>query len=161
MHTILYFRPKAVALLTTILLVLLAINGCKKHDNWPPKKTFLVKAWLNGSNEVPPNASKGTGILTGTYNSINRSLSYKVAWAGLTGPAMAAHFQGPAAPGVNAGVQVPITGFPAGAEGFVSGNATLTEAQATDLQAGKWYINLHTVKYPGGEIRGQVSLRAF
>ncbi len=39
----------------------------------------------------------------------------------------------------------------------VSGQATLTDAHAADLLAGRWYINLHTAANPGGEIRGQVT----
>jgi hypothetical protein len=39
----------------------------------------------------------------------------------------------------------------------VDGSATLTDAQAADLLAGKDYINIHTAANPGGEIRGQVT----
>ncbi len=39
----------------------------------------------------------------------------------------------------------------------ISGKATLTAAQVADLTAGRWYVNLHTAKNPGGEIRGQVT----
>ncbi len=39
------------------------------------------------------------------------------------------------------------------------GKATLTAAQAADLTAGRWYVNLHTAKHPGGEIRGQVTAK--
>ena len=35
--------------------------------------------------------------------------------------------------------------------------ATLTDAQAADLEAGKWYFNIHTAANPGGEIRGTVT----
>ena len=35
-------------------------------------------------------------------------------------------------------------------------NADLTDAQAADLQGGRWYINIHTNANRGGEIRGQV-----
>jgi hypothetical protein len=35
----------------------------------------------------------------------------------------------------------------------------LTASQAADLSAGKWYVNLHTAANPGGEVRGQVSVR--
>jgi len=38
----------------------------------------------------------------------------------------------------------------------MKGEATLTDAQAADLQSGKWYFNIHTAAHPGGEIRGQV-----
>ena len=41
---------------------------------------------------------------------------------------------------------------------LITGSATLTDVQAADLMAGKWYFNLHTAAHPGGEIRGQVSL---
>ena len=37
------------------------------------------------------------------------------------------------------------------------GSATLTDAQAADLMAGKYDINVHTAANPGGEIRGQVT----
>jgi len=31
-----------------------------------------------------------------------------------------------------------------------------TDQQITDLQTGKWYLHIHTQKFPDGEIRGQV-----
>ena len=37
-----------------------------------------------------------------------------------------------------------------------TGSATLTDAQAADLMAGRWYVNIHTAANRGGEIRGQV-----
>jgi hypothetical protein len=37
------------------------------------------------------------------------------------------------------------------------GSATLTDAQAADLMAGKYCVNVHTAANPGGEIRGQVT----
>jgi len=38
----------------------------------------------------------------------------------------------------------------------IKGDATLTDAQAADLAAGKWYFNVHTAAHGGGEIRGQL-----
>ena len=38
----------------------------------------------------------------------------------------------------------------------INGNATLDDQQATDMQAGLWYFNIHTEKFPDGELRGQV-----
>ena len=38
----------------------------------------------------------------------------------------------------------------------VTATATLTDAQMADLEAGKWYVNVHTPANKGGEIRGQV-----
>jgi len=54
---------------------------------------------------------------------------------------------------VAAGVEVPITGD---LTSPITGSASVTDAQAADLRAGKWYVNVHTAANPGGEIRGQV-----
>jgi hypothetical protein len=37
------------------------------------------------------------------------------------------------------------------------GTADITAEQAADLKAGKWYVNIHTEKFPDGEVRGQVA----
>ena len=110
------------------------------------------KADLKGASEVPPSDSKGTGTVTVTYDTASEKLTWKGTYTGLTGPATAAHFHGPADVGKNAGVVVPI----GPATSPLAGMATLTDAQAADLAAGKWYVNVHTAKFPNGEIRGQV-----
>lgn len=111
-------------------------------------------ATLKGSTEVPPNDSKGTGTVSASYDTATKKFSYNVTYSGLSGPATAAHFHGPAAPGANAPPVVPV---PATAlANPIKGEATLTDAQAGDLAAGKWYFNIHTAAHPGGEVRGQV-----
>lgn len=114
--------------------------------------TVTMKADLKASDEVPPNDSKGTGAVTATYDTATKMLSWKGSYKDLTGPATAAHFHGPSEPGKNAGVAVPIT---PNASPF-EGTATLTEAQESDMMAGKWYVNIHTATNKGGEIRGQL-----
>jgi hypothetical protein len=111
------------------------------------------KADLKATSEVPPNQSAGTGSLTATYDTGSKKLSWKGTYSGLSGAATAAHFHGPADPGKNAGVAVPITPNTSPLEG----STTLTDAQAADLQAGRWYVNVHTAANPGGEIRGQLT----
>ena len=112
-----------------------------------------MKATLDGKSEVPPNTSTATGTADIDYDAASKKLSWKVTYSGLSGPATAAHFHGPAAAGANAGVAVAI---PNATASPVEGSATLTDAQAADLVAGKYYINIHTAANPGGEIRGQV-----
>jgi hypothetical protein len=112
-----------------------------------------MKAALDGKSEVPPNTSAGTGTADIDYDAASKKLSWKLTYSGLSGPATAAHFHGPAAAGANAGVAVAI---PNATSSPVEGSATLTEVQAADLMAGKYYINIHTAANPGGEIRGQV-----
>jgi hypothetical protein len=111
------------------------------------------KAVLNAVNQVPPNDSKATGALTASYDTATKKLTYNVTYTGLSGPATAAHFHGPADAKANAGVAV---GAKDVATSPIKGEATLTDAQAADLMAGKWYFNIHTEKNKGGEIRGQV-----
>ncbi len=113
-----------------------------------------LKATLDGKSEVPPNASTGTGAADIDYDPATKKLSWKLTYSGLTGPATAAHFHGPAEAGKNAGVAVAI---PNAATSPAEGSATLTDAQAADLEAGKYYVNVHTAANPGGEIRGQVT----
>jgi CHRD domain len=115
--------------------------------------TQTYAADLKASAEVPPNDSKGTGTVTATYDTASKKLTYTATYSGLTGPATAAHFHGPAAAGVNAGIVVPVKEITLSP---LKGEATLTDAQAADLQAGKWYFNIHTAANKGGEIRGQV-----
>lgn len=113
-----------------------------------------LKATLDAKSEVPANASTATGTADLDYDAATKKLSWKVSYSGLSGPATAAHFHGPAEVGKNAGVAVPIPGI---ANSPAEGSATLTDAQASDLLAGKLYVNIHTAANKGGEIRGQVT----
>ena len=119
-----------------------------------PAVAEKMKATLDGKSEVPANTSAATGTADIDYDAASKKLSWKVTYSGLSGPATAAHFHGPAEAGKNAGVAVPIANI---ASSPAEGSATLTDAQAADLAAGKYYVNIHTAANPGGEIRGQVT----
>lgn len=114
---------------------------------------MTMKVNLTSAAEVPANDSPGKGTADVSYDSASKMLTWNVTYSGLTGPATMAHFHGPAESGKNAPVVIPFKDAASGA----SGSATLTDAQASDLMAGKLYINIHTAKHPGGEIRGQVT----
>lgn len=111
---------------------------------------------LSPLEEVPPVSSDGRGLLRAELDTRTSRLSWVVSYSGLTGPVTAAHFHGPALPGQNAGIVVPLTGD---LTSVITGSAVLTPAQRADLLSGRWYINLHTARYPDGEIRGQVRAR--
>ena len=113
---------------------------------------MTMKVPLTSASEVPPNTSAGKGNADVTYDTASKMLTWKVTYSGLTGPATMAHFHGPAEAGKNAPVAVPFKDAASGSEG----SATLTDAQAADLMAGKMYVNVHTEANKGGEIRGQV-----
>ena len=122
-------------------------------------ETVKFKASLDASQEVPANASKGKGTAELTYDTTSKEFTWTITFDGLTGAATAAHFHGPAEPGKNAGVAVPIPGQ--NLTSPLKGKATLTDAQAADLMAGRWYVNIHTAANKGGEIRGQVTKVSF
>lgn len=116
-------------------------------------ETIRLGATLSGAQETPPNDSKGTGTLTGTYDTTTKKLSWSVSYSGLSGPAIAAHFHGPAPEGKAAGIEVPA---PHAEQNPIQGSAVLTDQQAHDLLSGMVYFNIHTDAHKPGEIRGQV-----
>ena len=119
----------------------------------PKAEVIHYKATLNGASETPPTDSKGTGALTASYDTESKKLEWMVDYSGLTGPAIAAHFHGPAPVGKPAPVEVPLQ---APLDSPMKGSATLTDAQAKDLMDGMMYFNIHTAVHKPGEIRGQM-----
>jgi len=113
---------------------------------------IALKADLKGANEVPPNTSPASGKAEATFDTDTKLLTWTVTYTDLTGPALGAHFHGPSDAGKNAGIVLPFKTV----QSPIQGTATLTENQATDLLAGKWYANIHTAANPGGELRGQM-----
>ena len=138
--------------MTTTMFAAFALGAAVLFAGPASAETF--KATLDAKSEVPPNASTATGTADINYDPASKKLSWKLTYSGLSGPATAAHFHGPAEPGKNAGVAVAI---PNAGTSPAEGSATLTDAQAADLEAGKYYVNVHTAANPGGEIRGQVT----
>lgn len=116
-------------------------------------ETKSFKATLDGASEVPPTTGSGTGSATATLDTATGTLTWDVTYSGLSGPAMAAHIHGPAEAGKNAGVVVP---FGKDVASPIKGSKTLTAPEVTDLEAGKYYVNIHTAANKGGEIRGQL-----
>ena len=126
-----------------------ALAGCGMMSK---SNTASFSGAMNAASEVPPNMTRGSGMAEAWLNKDTNVLKYKITYTGLSGPATAGHFHGPAAAGANAGVVLPF----ARTESPIEGQATLTPAQAADLMAGKWYANIHTAANPAGEIRGQM-----
>ena len=114
------------------------------------------KANMNAASEVPPTQSSGTGTVTASYDPATKMLAWEGNFSGLTGPATAAHFHGPAETGKNAAPAIWISEKGQNLSSPFKGSATLTDAQAADLEKGMWYVNVHTEANKGGELRGQV-----
>jgi len=138
------------ALATLVAAGALAVAGCGMMDR-DKGGAGVMSVPLSGKNEVPPNATTGSG--TARVELEGSVIKWNVTYSGTTGPITAGHFHGPAAAGANAGVVVPFTGA---LTSPIVGQATLTPAQVDQVKQGLWYVNLHTAANPGGELRGQV-----
>lgn len=111
---------------------------------------------LSGDQVVPAVATQAVGIGEVTLDTDSLALSWIITYKGLMGTPRAAHFHGPAARGVNAGVRL---GF-ADPKSPIEGKQVISKEFAKEIIAGLWYVNIHSDLYPSGEIRGQVESTA-
>ena len=100
-----------------------------------------------------PLLTPGSGTGTVTLDTATNLLQWNITFSGFSPiyPETAAHFHGPALPGVNAGIQL---GLGVGSPKI--GSSIITATQAIDVQNNLWYVNIHSSLHPGGQIRGQV-----
>ncbi len=105
---------------------------------------------LAGSNEVPPNDSAGTGKGYFALSPDGTQLRYTIMFEGLTTDETVRHIHR-GAPGIAGPV---VFDLPAGSP--KRGMLELAPADRTDLQAGLFYVNIHSETFPGGELRGQI-----
>lgn len=143
------FRLAAAALAASALLAAASVAAAS---------SLSFKAQLSGGGEAPRNDSPGRGELTATLDTVTNLLTWTVTYSGLTGPAIAAHFHGPISwSGLTSEDNAPIqVGTPGSLASPFKGSATIDEIQAKDLKDGRWYFNIHTEKFPSGEICGPI-----
>jgi len=116
------------------------------------------QADLTGGREVPSNDSPATGHVDATLDTSTNMLTWTCVYSRLSAAPIGAHFHGPvsyvgATSEENAPIQV---GTPGNLASPFSGKAVIDATQAQDLKIGRWYFNLHSTKFPAGEIRGPV-----
>ncbi len=124
----------------------------------PQEDTYKLNARLTARAEIPrPTGVRvgATGTFTGKAVELandKASLTWRLTFSKLSGRAIAAHVhvgrQGKAGP-----VMVALCGPCRSGQ---RGSATITHAQLNRIEAGATYVNIHTTKNAGGEIRGQV-----
>ena len=158
-----------IALALSLAGTSIAVAG-RSHD----RESNQFQARLIGWNEVPANNTAGHATLALTVTST--TIAFKLDYADLSGPPVAAHIH-VGQVGVSGGVSVFFCGgggkpaCPASTSGTVSGTIAAADVvgptaqgyAAGDitpviaaLRAGLTYANMHTAKFPGGEIRGQI-----
>lgn len=149
----------------------------------PPANAALIhfEVELSGANEIPSNASPGTGTAEIVIDTDLLTMSLDIDFTGLLGTTTAAHIHCclPTATPGNFGVatQLPsFTGFPLAvtsgtyvhlfdmtlatsySPAFLSANGNDPEDAFASLLAamlaGQSYLNIHSTMFPGGEIRG-------
>jgi hypothetical protein len=145
--------------------LLAAVLGLAVASNSLAQTTYTTV--MTGGNEVPPVVTTATGTASVVLDAAQTQLSITCSFQNLIGVYTLSHIHGPATPGVNAGVR---WGFVAPAAPWVFSNGnhdgTITNfivspVNATDvanLNAGLFYVNVHSDFRPGGEIRGQLGL---
>jgi hypothetical protein len=106
---------------------------------------------LSGSNEVPPVSSPASGSGNVSVGS-DRTVTARITVKDMNATAAHIH-QG--APGSNGPVIVPFV--KEGDNTFVAApGAKMTEEQYRKYKDGETYVNVHSAKNPGGEIRAQL-----
>lgn len=112
---------------------------------------IVLRATLDGAQEVPPTGSTATGQGFFLVDTIANTLTYRITYTGFTNVEQAAHIHGFAPAGANAGV---LYTLPLGAtkEGVI----TYAESEEEGILTGQTYVNVHSDVFPGGEIRGQI-----
>lgn len=139
-----------------LLCFLLVAGGCSFYPGEPklPKTDF--QAYLDGASEVPPTETRGSGYFTAVYRPSTKVLEYRLNLVRLSGPVTMAYLHGPAASGEKA-QRVAAINVPFYADrSTIDDGVALTEGQANEVLAGRWYVNVMTEKFPDGEIRGQI-----
>lgn len=167
----------------TALAAVLAL-GCAQAAQATP---IQFRAIFSGLNEVPTNASPGFGQATVFIDPTANTMSVDIFFGGLLGTTTASHIHcclaSPFLAGVNVGVATTVPTFPGFPLGVQSGTyshafdmtlassynpsfitahggtaGTAEDALFAGIEAGETYLNIHTNLFPGGEIRGFLTL---
>jgi hypothetical protein len=115
----------------------------------------IFTAQLDSVQEVqtPPVVSPATGFGTVVLNDAQNRITVNLSFSGLLAEQTEAHIHGPAAPGSNAPIIIPL---PLGQ--ITNLDLPISSAHAGFLNADLTYFNVHTALFPAGEIRGQINL---
>jgi hypothetical protein len=113
---------------------------------------------LNGVQENPPVNSPGKGSCVLTLDTAETQITLSCTYSGLGSNASAAHIHTDGPVGVNGPVLFNLTGASATSGTLTLAPTAVTPAQVADLRAKRWYVNIHTTNFSGGEIRGQIKI---
>jgi hypothetical protein len=140
------------ALAAVLTLVATAFGAATKTEKYKLRATLKAR----GEVPAPKGAAGGTGLFSGTLteSADSKTIRWKLTFSRLTGAAGAAHIHA-GRPGHAGPVLVSLCGPCTSGQ---AGTAKVTEAIVKKLESGAAYVNVHTSKNPGGEIRGQIKV---
>ena len=144
-------RRSSLALGLALALVLLSTTASAQ--------TF--GAVLTGSQESPPTTSPGFGNFTGTFDSTRSNITITLTVSNLGAPISGYHIHEKAAGSPNGAIVINFQGL---GGTFVNNKLTGTFPVAADVAArmianpSNFYVNVHTTQFPGGAIRGDLSI---
>ncbi len=143
--------------LAALCALALSLTACNDHRGFAPDAKIPLVSTLSGAAERPTAvASAATGSFTGEIDRATRVLSYTITYSGLTPAAGHLHRVSNAATGLGP-VEIPLVSLASP----IIGTATLaTTGRVDSLINGFYYANLHTPAFPGGEIRGNIRVKA-
>lgn len=143
------------------VVALVSFSSCSQRSGAAEgaQDNYSVMGNGSGAQVVPAVSGTGSATFTGTYNPNNNRLTYTINYTGLTGaPTGGSLFAGQA--GQQGGpIGTPFTFSGTTGTGSVSGMEVITQAQESDLMAGRFYYNLSTMVNSLGEVRGQISVQ--
>lgn len=121
---------------------------------------YNLQAGLTGAQEVPAVTTSGAATLSGIYNDETNILLYTVSFRldSLATRLDGAHLHAPANATQTAPPVVDLDISHAnGTNSFFDGVAVLDANEETQLKGGLMYVNLHSDRFPNGELRAQLS----
>lgn len=133
----------------------LALSGCETMSSaWDSTKSVFSgdNVKLSGSEQNPPVTTSASGSGTITVKD-DKSVSGSVKTSGVVGTAAHIHM---APAGRNGPVIITLTKSSDGNTWSVPAGARLTDAQYNAYKSGGLYVNVHSAKNKGGEVRGQL-----
>ena len=147
---------KKLAPMIALSAAALAVSGVATgatHTKSMTKMTFAAVLNVGQEKPVPKGTKSGAaGKFTATVS--GTTVTWKLTFSHLTGQAIAAHIHA-GKKGVPGPVIVPLCGP---CKSPASGTGTVTAAQVSQMKSGGTYVNVHTTKNQGGEIRGQIKM---
>ncbi len=118
-------------------------------------QTDLLSGTLQGSQEVPPNVSAGTGSVMVLLDKGTNAVYLTGSYTGLSSPPTASHIHR-APPGVNGDIIAELSVSGDTASGTITGTDTLAASDVTEMVNGNTYVNIHSTLSPAGELRAQL-----